>query len=184
MDRTAHADRPAPPSLAKGLLRRLYTSNPFYVISADLVFVGLRMSLGASGKTSETGALMLSLLGYTLLLATTACLLIRLGDVWDDARTLLLVVVAMFLAVSVTFDETLAGNPRLGRVFYAGGLLFAVAVSEGVLRGIRLRLPALFRLPYYLVLSLFFLYPVALTPLLGDPDSRALQWALFGFSPL
>ena len=127
----------------------------------DLVFIGLRMSLDTSGKTFETGALMLSLLGYTLLLATTACLLIRLGNVWDDVRTLLLLVVAMFLAISVTFDETLAGNPRLGRVLYLGGLLFAVAVSEGLLRGIRLRLPALFRAPYYLILTLFFLYPVA-----------------------
>ena len=100
---------------ARGLLRWLYTSNPFYVLSADLVFVGLRMSLDTSGKTFETWALMLSLLGYTLLLATTACLLIRLGNVWDDVRTLLLLVVAMFLAISVTFDETLAGNPRLGK---------------------------------------------------------------------
>jgi hypothetical protein len=172
------------PSPLQWLLRRAYTSNPFYVLSADLVFVGLRMSLDTSGRTFETTALMLALLGYTLLLATTACLLIRLGNVWDDVRTLLLLVVAMFLAVSVTFDETLAGNPRLGRVLYAGGLLFAVAVSEGVLRGIRLRLPALFRAPYYLILSLFFLYPVALTPVLGDPDSLALQWSLFGFSPL
>ena len=178
----AHAEQK--PSAAAWLLRRAYTSNPFYVISADLVFVGLRMSLDASGQTSQTGALMLALMGYTLLLATTACLLIRMGDVWDDVRTLLLLVVAMFLAISVTFDETLAGNPRLGRLLYLGGLLFAVAVSEGVLRGIRLRLPALFRAPYYLILSLFFLYPVALTPWLGDPDSPALQWALFGFSPL
>jgi hypothetical protein len=168
----------------KWLLRRAYTSNPFYVISADLVFIGLRMSLDTSGKSFETGALMVSLLGYTLLLATTGCLLIRLGNVWDDVRTILLLVVAMFLAISVTFDETLAGNPRLGIRLYLGGLLFAVAVSEGLLRGIRLRLPALFRMSYYLVLALFFLYPVALVPLLRDPDSPALQWMLFGFSPL
>ena len=45
-------DRP----LRRGLLRRLYTSNPFYVISADLVFIGLRMSFDASGRTPETGA--------------------------------------------------------------------------------------------------------------------------------
>lgn len=33
------------------------------------------------------------------------------------------------------------------------------------------------------MLALVFLYPVALVPLLGDPDNPALQWALFGFSP-
>ncbi len=166
------------------LLRKAYTSNPFYVLSADLVFIGLRMSLDTSGKTSETWALMLSLLGYTLLLATTATFLIRLGQVWDDVRTLLLLVVAMFLAISVTFDESLVATPRLGTLLYVGGFLFAVGVSEGLLRGIRLRLPALFRVPYYLILSLFFLYPVALTPLLGDPDSPALQWTLFSFSTI
>ena len=169
---------------ARGLLRRLYTSNPFYVISADLVFVGLRMSLETSGTTFETWALMLGIAGYTLLLATTACVLIRLGNVWDDLRTVLLLVVMMFLALSVTFDETLTSNPRFGVACDVAGLLFAVFVSEGVLRVIRLRLPALFRVPYYLILSLFFLYPAALVSLLGDPASPALQWALFGFSPL
>lgn len=186
MDHLAHDD-PAPAGRrfpARRLLRWAYTSNPFYVISADLVFLGLRMSFDTSGKTFETGALMAALLGYTLLLATTACLLIRVGKVWDDTRTILLLVVAMFLAFSVTFDETLAANPRLGRLLYVGGLLFAVAVSEALLRSIRLRLPALYRVPYYLILGLFFLYPVSLSPLLGNPDSHALQWALFGFSPL
>jgi hypothetical protein len=169
---------------ARGLLRRLYTSNPFYVISALLVFVGLRMSLDTSGTTIETWGLMVALAGYTLLLATTACLLIRLGSIWDDLRTVLLLVVMMFLALSVTFDETLTSNPRLGIACDLVGLLFAVLVSEGVLRGTRLGLPALFRVPYYLILSLFFLYPAALVPLLGDPARPALRWALFGFSPL
>jgi hypothetical protein len=162
----------------------LYTSNPFYVISADLVFIGLRMSYDPSGKPFETVALMAALLGYTLLLATTACLLIRLGRVWDDARTILLLIVAMFLAISVSFDETLAGNPWFGVPCYVGGLLFAVVLSEGVLRCIRLGLPALYRVPYYLILALFFLYPVALTPFLRDPDSPVLRWLLFCFSPL
>ena len=168
----------------RGLVGLLYTSNPFYVLSADLVFVGLRMSFDTSGRSFETGALMLALTGYTLLLATTACLLIRLGKVWDDARTILLLMVAMFLAISVTFDEALAGNPMLGKACFVGGLIFAVLVSEGVLRGIRLRLPALYRTPYYLILSLFFLYPVALSPYLREPESPTLQWLLFGFSPI
>jgi hypothetical protein len=173
---------PPPIQPARSLLRRIYTSNPFYLISADLVFVGLRMSLDTSGATFETWALMLALAGYILLLATTACLLIRLGKVWDDVRTILLLVVVMFLALSVTFDETLTTHPGRGVACDLAGLLFAVLVSEGVLRVIRLSLPALFRVPYYLILSLFFLYPAALVPLLGDPSSPVLQWALFGFS--
>ena len=70
-----------------------------------------------------------------------------------------------------------------GVACYFGGLLFAVAVSEGMLRGIRLHLPPLFRAPYYFILTLFFVYPVALTPLVDRPLSEELSWALFGFSP-
>ncbi len=51
-----------------------------------------------------------------------------------------------------------------------------------MLRGIRLVLPPLFRAPYCLVLALFFLYPVAITPLLDRPRSEVLAWALFGFT--
>lgn len=168
----------------RGLVRWLYTSNPFYVLSAELFFVGLRVSFNTHGATFETWGLMLGLAGYTLLLATTACALIRLGRVWDDMRSLLLLVVLMFLAMSVTFDDTLAAHPALGVACCVGGLGFAVAVSEGVLRGIGLALPRRFRVPYYAILALFFLYPAALLPLLHQPESSALQWALFGFSPV
>jgi hypothetical protein len=187
MDHPSHArpaTAPEPSTLrARGLIRRIYTANPFYVISADLVFIGLRMSFDTSGKTFETWALMIGLAGYTLLLAATACLLIRSCRVWDDVRTLLLLVVLMFLATSVTFDDTLASNPGLGRACFVGGFVFAAAVSEAVLRVIRLSLPALLRVPYYLILALFFLYPMAVSPFVGDPDGPALQWALWGFSP-
>src|SRR4051794_18125323 len=42
---------------ARGLVGWLYTSNPFYILSADLVFIGLRMSFDTSGRSFETGAL-------------------------------------------------------------------------------------------------------------------------------
>src|SRR5690606_19633062 len=68
----------------RGLMRRVYTSNPFYVISALLVFLGLRASFDARGPAVEAGALMLGLAAYTLLLAGTAVFLVRRGKVWDD----------------------------------------------------------------------------------------------------
>jgi hypothetical protein len=176
----------APPSLAGGsreLIRWVCTSNPFYVLSALLVCLGLWVSFGSQVDASQTWALLSGMAGYTLLLAVTACLLVRFAGVWDDVRTVLLLVVLMFLATSVTFDEVLARNPSRGIACYFGGLLFAVVVSEGMLRGIRLNLPAFFRTPYYLILALFFLYPVAITPLLDRPESESLSWAMFGFSP-
>jgi len=164
------------------LARWLYTNNPFYVISAWLVFVGLRSSFDTASETFQTGALMAGLAGYTLLLAVSACLLVRLGQVWDDVRSMLILVVLMFLALSVSFDDTLAANPRLGQWYFLGGLAFSIVVSEGLLWGMRLRLPVGFRVPYYLMSGLFFLYPLSLTPLVGQPHEAPLLWALFGFS--
>ena len=172
-----------PPGVGRGLVRWVCTSNPFYAVSAALFLVGLRVSFGAHARAIDTWALMSGLAGYTLLLAAAALLLVRFAGVWDDLRTVLLLVVLMFLATSVTFDELLALDPVRGSFFYLGGLLFAVGVTEGLLRGIRLRLPAWFRGPYYLILALYFLYPLMLAPLLGRPHSEALMWGLFGFSP-
>ncbi|MCE9565140.1 MAG: hypothetical protein K8U57_24170 [Planctomycetes bacterium] len=160
----------------------LWTSNPFYVISAGLFLFGLRESFGAQTREVDTWALMGGLAGYTLLLAAAALVLVRFAGVWNDVRTVLLLVVLMFLATSVTFDELLVLEPQRGRQFNLGGLAFAMLLSEVLLRGIRLRLPMLFRVPYHLTLALFFLYPVALTWLLHDPQSEAVMWGLWGFS--
>lgn len=167
----------------RGLLRRVGTSNPFYLLSALLVCVGLRMSFDPHANILNTWALLGGLAGYTLLLAAAACLLVRFGNVWDDIRTILLLVVLMLLSISVTFDGVLALDMRRGVACYVAGLAFALAVSEGLLRAMRFRLPIGFRLPYFLFLALFFLYPVALSPLLRRPTSPGLQWALFGFAP-
>ncbi len=167
-----------------GLVRLLYTSNPFYILSADMVFAGLRISLGRGGPAGGSLALATCLAGYTLLLATTACLLIRLGRLWDDLRSLLLLVVIMFLAIAMSCDDLLAANHGKGLAACAAGLIFAGSISEVVLRVIRLRLPGWYRAAYHAMLALVFLYPAAMVPLLGDPDNPALRWALFGFGPV
>jgi hypothetical protein len=174
----------APPLVgaARRLILRLCTSNPFYVLSAALFLAGLRASFEAEAGEAETWALMTGLAGYTLLLAVVAGLLVRFGNVWDDVRTVLLLVVLMLLATSVTIDEVHVLSPKRGLACCLGGLLFAVAVSEGILRGIRLALPAWFRAAYHLILALFFLYPLAVSSLVDQPHSEALMWALCGFS--
>jgi hypothetical protein len=176
-------DASEPPAAGRGLLGWVATSNPLYVVSAGLFLYGLRESFGAQARDIDSWALMGGLAGYTLLLAAAALLLVRFAGVWNDVRTVLLLVVLMFLATSVTFDELLVLDPARGVLANLGGLVFSVVVSEGILRCIHLRLPAGFRVPYYLTLGLFFLYPVALTPVLREPHGEALLWGLFGFSP-
>ncbi len=160
---------------SRGLIRWLTCNNPFYVLSAMLVCLGLWVSFGGQAEPAQTWALAAGLSSYTLLLAVTACLLVRLLGVWDDVRTVLLLSVLMFLATSVTFDQVLAVAPSRGSACFVGGLAFAVAVSEGMLRGCRLALPLAFRIPYLLILAHFFLYPVALVPLLDQPRSAGLE---------
>ncbi|MCI0704983.1 MAG: hypothetical protein L0241_28315 [Planctomycetia bacterium] len=177
---------PVPPSgrAAHSLLRWVCTSNPFYIISAALFLFGLRVSFGSQARDIDSWALMSGLTGYTLLLASAGLLLVRFARVWNDVRTVLLLVVLMFLATSVTFDELLVLDPERGQWYCVGGFVFAVALTEGLLRGIRLRLPLLFRMPYHLTLALFFLYPLLLAPLTRDPHSELLMWGLWGFAPV
>jgi hypothetical protein len=167
---------------ARRLAGLIYTHNPLYAASAWLVFRGLRASFDTVGGPLNTSLLTLCLAGYILLLAITAYLVIRLGKVWDDARSLLLLIVLMFLGLSVTFDGVLVDRPGLGQAYCIGGWIFAAVISEALLRGIGLRLGVLLRLPYHALLALFFLYPLALAPFLGNPDSQVLQWLLFGFA--
>lgn len=168
-----------------GLARFLYTHNPFYAISASLVFWGLQSSFDLHVYSFQTFALMGGLVAYTLVLSLAAFVVIRLGKVWDDGRSLLLLVVLMLLAISISFDGALMRNLRNGTLCCVGGLLFSILVSEGLLRGLAIRLPALFRLPYCLILGLFFLYPVALRwTLPDDPDSPGIKWALLAFPSL
>jgi hypothetical protein len=173
---------PPPPQPGKSLIRWICTHNPFYIISAGLFFAGLRISFGDVARDEDTWGLMSGLAGYMLLLAATACLLVRFGNVWEDVRTVLLLVVLMFLATSVTFDEQLVVDPARGRICYLLGFILSIVVSEALLRGMRLMLPALFRVPYYLILALFFLYPVAIQPLVECPATVEMMWALYAFS--
>jgi hypothetical protein len=179
------SDLPPAPAAApgRGFVRFLWTSNPLYVVSAGLFLYGLQTSFDDPTRDTDAWALTAGLGGYTLLLAAAALLLVRYAGSWNDLRTVLLLVVLMFLATSVTFDELLVTDPARGALLNAAGLAFAVLVTEVVLHGIRLRLPAGFRVPCYLALGLFFLYPVALAPVARAPESDALLWGLWGFAP-
>ncbi len=92
----------------------LFQQPFFYIVSIDLVFVGLRISFGSGGPASRTWALWFGLAGYTLLLATTACFLIRVGKLWDDLRSLLLLIVMMFLAPPTVGDDTMVADQARG----------------------------------------------------------------------
>jgi hypothetical protein len=139
------------------------------------------MSFDPQATAFNTTALMLSLAAYMMLLAVTAWVLIRLGQVWEDVRSILLLILVMFMAFSVTLDDVLAASFVRGMICNVAGLAFCIALTEALLRSLPVRLPAWYRVAYHLLLSLFFLYPLALAPFASRPYSAAMQWGLFAF---
>lgn len=166
------------------LVRALYTQNPFYLIGTLLVLFGLQQALGQEAGLAQSVLFVALLAGYTLLLAVLATVLIRAGQVWDDARTILLIIVLMFFMLSTSLDVHILADYHRGSLILLLGLLFAVAVSEGLLHALKLSLPAIYRGPYYLLLTLLFTYPIALARCSFDGYYTLLSWGLWTFPVL
>jgi len=132
------------------IARFLYTHNPFYPLSASLVLYGLHAAFGertpiAGNAVPENVWLLAgSLCGYTLLLALTAYMVVRLGRVWEDARSLALLVILMFVAISVSFDEICNTLPSTASMVLSLGLIFSLLVSEGLIRSLEIKFPLCF----------------------------------------
>ncbi len=165
-----------------GVVRLLYNHNPFYLISTCLVLYGLQAAFHpAAGELIDPWALLAALSGYTLVAALTAFAIVRFGKVWEDARSLLLILLFLFLALSVSFDEIVNTTSQLGQGLLLFGFCLSVVISEGLLRGLQIRLPALYRGPYYLLLGLFFGYPLWVSPEVTELPVDVLRWRILLF---
>jgi hypothetical protein len=124
------------------------------------------------------------LAAYVLFLAGIAVLVIRGGQVWDDARMILLVIVLLFFMLSASLDVLLVEDAFMGTLLVAMALLFTLSVSEALLHLLRIHLAARYRWPFYLILSLLFLYPAvpAWLPQLGLNELRL--WTMVAFPAL
>ena len=99
-------------SNSRNVLSLIYFHNPFYLISTTLFVYGLKLLFrdGNSSVLFEQGtvtymqpwSLLASLAGVTVLMAVTAVLIVRCGKVWEDARSLVLIVLLMLLAIAVS----------------------------------------------------------------------------------
>jgi hypothetical protein len=120
--------------------------------------------------------------GYTLLIALTGWAIVRFGQVWDDARTILLIVVFLELALSNCFDQVALKDPRAGAAFLLAGLCFSIGTSEGFLRALGIRLSLSFRMPAYSLLGLFFVHPIWLAFLSVHGRNTAMTWGVYLFA--
>lgn len=186
LDLSNPAPREPRQSLGSALLQRIATHNPLYAVSAALVCYGLQVSFPASDVSGYAPKLAVSLAAYVVLLTGVAIGLRRLGTLWEDLRMVGLLVVLLLPMISVALDETLLAAPDTGRIWELLGGVFAAVISEALLHGLRVRLPFWYRLPYHLLMTLFFAYPLLFAPSAAgapiDPHAADLQWKLFGFA--
>src|SRR5690349_18747677 len=99
---------------ARSWLQLVYNHNPFYVISAALVLYGLNLSFGGSLDPTRGWLLMRLLAGYTLMLAGAGIAIVRWGQVWEDARTLICLVVVLLVALASSFDRVCLDDSNQG----------------------------------------------------------------------
>ena len=173
------------PGTLPGLMRFLYTQNPFYAISAGLVLYGIRAAFQSdAARADDPWLLALALCGYTSLMAIAAVLVVKLGKVWEDARSIVLILLFQFAAISMSFDRICAVAPRDALRLLSFGFVFSALITEGIIGLLRLRFPALFRIPYYAFLSLMFFYPLCVSPEGLDTSVNAVSWKIYLFPVL
>jgi hypothetical protein len=161
--------------------RFVYNHNPFYVVSAVLVLYGLHISFADNLDPTQGWKFTELLMGYILMLAATSVIVVRLGQVWEDARTLVLLVALLMVALASSFDRVCLDNAWQGARFLAVGLGFSLIVTELLLRLLRLSFPWNYRLPFYLLLALLFAYPAWLGHLSLENRLTEMAWYVLGF---
>jgi len=174
----------AAPATRPSILKYLYTHNPFYAMSAVLMLYSIRAAYeklngGATNCWWMTGVLA----GYTLVLAAIGVWIVRRGKVWEDARSVLLLLLLLFLAVSISADDLFvkAETSRTATTLLLCGFLFSAIVSEAVLWGAGVRLGLRYRIPYHLMLALFYVAPWFYSPGLHPQLEDSLDWLLLLF---
>ncbi len=175
-------ERQPGPSVFTQLGCFLYNHNPFYLISACLTLIAIHSIFGVEvvGEL-KTASVLIAIGCYTALLGLTGVLIVRYGKVWEDARTIILAVILLLMATSVCTDELLMLAPTAALRLILGSLLFAIVLCETMIRGLKIRFGAEFRVPLFLLLSILFVYPYFCASEVRDLTSVQVQWRVLGF---
>ncbi len=161
----------------------LLTGNPFYLISAALALYASTVIFDTSNIWMESGVPIGILAGYTALCAATAIFIVRKGKVWDDACTLLFIILTLPLALSVSLDDKLIDRPEVGAVWLIASLCFTGGVTLWIRNGLKLDLGRFHWCVYAGLLGIFFLYPYVLSRLVVEfADNRdPATWGIILF---
>lgn len=164
-----------------GVLRFIYNQNPFYLISACLVLHGISTTFRPDGAAMDPWLLAGLLGGYAALLAITCFLIVKIGSVWDDARSIFMVLLLLFFAFPISLDWLCLSSPMTALALLTCGFLFAVLTTEFLTRGLGIRMTIHFKVPYYLMLAAGILYPALVSFQLKYFESIDTRWVLAAF---
>jgi len=165
-------------------LKLLYSQNPFYLLSVCFVLHGTSYWFQQGDLSQNPWPLMAVIIGYILMLAATAFVLVRYGNVWDDARSIFLLLPVMFVELALTFDDILISDKALGTTLLFAGFAVSSIVIEGLLIGLRMKMPAAYRIPIHVMLALLFLYPVFVVSGGFPENDEVVAWKIYWFASL
>lgn len=161
--------RPSSPVTFESDLQRFFNFickiNPFYLLSACLLLYSQKVvfDINVANIWIDTSIPLSIMLFYTLLLSATAIFIVRMGKVWDDARSIIMICLILFMAVSVGLDGILMEEPRHGQLLTGATYLFSLMLLEILCRYLPIKLRFNFRLVFYTILGYFFFYPIWLS---------------------
>lgn len=175
------ASPPEAPTPAPRTWGWLSNQNPFYLFSAACVMHSTGWSIGdANGLPAWLTPALIA--GYIALLAIAGGVIVRLWKVWDDARTIFVTLLILFLELALSLDQFAIRSPGFGVIAILAGWLFAAVISESLLLGLGMRLPTLYRSSFHLQLALLFGYPLLLIPGTQLSIDRLTTALLLGFA--
>jgi hypothetical protein len=165
----------------RSIKRMLYSQNPFYLLSVCFVLHGTGIWYRANAHTHSPWILTGIIGAYIVMMAGVGFAIVKWGQVWDDTRSILLILLALFLELGMTADDVIIGDRSTGRAMALVAWMISVAVAEFILIGLRIRLKVLYRIPFHLFLGLILLYPIAIVH--GDYPHNAQQnnWTILLF---
>lgn len=184
-DRLAPADaaRASQPSELNRLTCILYNHNPFYLVSCLLVIYGFQDLALTEGQVVEKTLTMTGGIGvYALLMAVVCVAVVRLAKVWEDARSLLLVVLISLVAARTGFDELCIADQT--NAIAIAGVVSAIifACIESVLWLCRLRLSFWYRLSLYSHFAILVASPLILGRAVAERNDALANYGSLLFS--
>lgn len=153
----AVVDRPH--SLAK----LLYNHNPFYLVSALLIIYGCQdVAIRSGAVLTKSLAMTGGIAAYSILMAAICVAVVRLAKIWEDARSILIVVLLSLSALTTGFDELCISDSSTAIAFGGVAAALVLILCESILLGCRIRLKLCYRVALYAHYAVLIGAPVIL----------------------